>query len=227
MCTLTWWRDSDGVLEVYFNRDELKTRPVADPPAGFEANGRAFLSPRDPRGGGTWMLANEAGLVVCLLNKWEQEEVPAGGSRSRGRLVWNLAGLRSAEEVGNEMVDLKSYRGFTLVAFSRGGDRCFEWDGKELTVGPVPPFLTSSSYRFDEVRAGRLQKFARHGSGRDFHASPGEPSSAYTVRMNRPDAQTWSRSQLRVSDRVSWRYLAEQADLAGEPEETVVALPLR
>ena len=62
MCTLTWGRDEAGGLEVFFNRDERKTRPVAEPPALDELNGVRFLSPRDPKGGGAWMIANELGL---------------------------------------------------------------------------------------------------------------------------------------------------------------------
>ena len=73
MCTLTWWRGESGELEIFFNRDERKTRPVADPPSRFESDGVSFLSPRDPKGGGTWMTVNEYGIVVCLLNKWELE----------------------------------------------------------------------------------------------------------------------------------------------------------
>lgn len=91
MCTLTWSRPKEGGFEVWFNRDEKKTRPIADPLALRELNGVTFLSPRDPQGGGTWMLANEFGLAVCLLNQWELDTRPTSGRRkSRG----HLAGLR-------------------------------------------------------------------------------------------------------------------------------------
>ena len=61
MCTLAWKRDQLTGLEVYFNRDELKTRPIARPLRVLKEDGVRFLSPQDPRGGGTWMLANEYG----------------------------------------------------------------------------------------------------------------------------------------------------------------------
>jgi len=70
MCTLTWRRGSKETVEVFFNRDEKKTRSRAEPPGErFDANGVRYLSPLDPESGGTWMLVNERGLVVCLLNR--------------------------------------------------------------------------------------------------------------------------------------------------------------
>ena len=226
MCTLTWQRDPDGALTVHFNRDERKTRPVAEPPAFFEENGVRFLSPRDPQGGGTWMLANEFGLVVCLLNRWQQEKRPTDPPRSRGRLVWNLASLKSAEDVEGSLRDLEKYQAFTLVVFAPGGDRCFEWDGAILDTIEVPEFLTSSSFQFEDVSRARKACFLSHPGGPELHASPWEPPSAYSIRMNRPDAQTWSRSTVEVSDRIRWRYLAERPGLTGDPEESLAELDL-
>ena len=227
MCTLTWRRDPDSGLEVFFNRDELKSRPIADPPARFDLEDSSFLSPRDPKGAGTWMLANENGVVICLLNRWELEGRSVEEPRSRGRLVWSLAGVRSVDEVTERMVDLESYQAFTLVVFSPFGDRCFEWDGRELGEGAVPAFLTSSSYRFEEVKMEREGYFLSGGRGEGLHASTGRESSAFTILMNRPDAQTWSRSRVKVKGEVCWNYLAEQPDLKGEPEETVISMALR
>ncbi len=227
MCTLTWTRDPSNGLEVFFNRDELKTRPIADPPSLHESGDSFFLSPLDPKGGGTWMLANDQGLVVCLLNKWELEGRKITLPRSRGRLVWKMASAGSPDEVGEFLMKLENYQAFTLAAFSPLGTRCWEWDGEQLLSKDVPPFLTSSSYKFEEVRASREACFSTGVTGAEFHASPWEPPSAYSVRMNRPDAQTWSRSRVRVTDRVSWEYLSERPGLIGEPVKTVVELPLR
>lgn len=227
MCTLTWRRDPSLGLEVYFNRDELKTRPVADPPSCHEVGASLFLSPRDPKGAGTWMLANENGVVICLLNKWELEGREIAEPQSRGRLVWRLAGARSVEDVARDLGELGNYQAFTLVVFSPSGDCCWEWDGERLRRREVPPFLTSSSYRFEEVKEVREAAFLSGSFGEDFHAARGEDSSAYTVRMNRPDAQTWSRSCVRVAEKVRWEYLAEQPGLLGSPESWVSELPLR
>ena len=173
------------------------------------------------------MLVNENGVVICLLNKWELEGRAIADPRSRGRLVWGFAAAISAAEVGEGLVDLACYQAFTLVVFSPSGDQCWEWNGQELIAGEVPEFLTSSSYRFEEVKKAREACFLRGQRGEELHGSQGDDSSAYTVRMNRPDAQTWSRSRVVVGQEVSWSYLAEQPDLKGEPEETVTSLPLR
>ena len=63
--------------------------------------------------------------------------------------------------------------------------------------------------------------------GSDFHGSLEEDTSAYTVRMNRPDAQTWSRSYLRLGKVLTWEYLAEKVNLEGEPECSLVTLSQR
>ena len=230
MCTLTWRRDKAAGLEVYFNRDELKTRPVADPPRLRRRNGSDFLSPRDPVGGGTWMLANEHGIIVCLLNRWDraaQSAGPAGSRRSRGRLVLSMAGVTRLCEIEDFLRDLKSFPAFILVGFSQERERCWEWDGSGLTERmPLMP-LTSSSYEFEDVRAFREADFATGVRGLDYHAAAGRKSNAYTVRMCRPDAQTWSRSLVRLSEKVTWEYLAEQPDLDGEPQRTFVELARR
>ncbi|MGB0144065.1 MAG: NRDE family protein [Akkermansiaceae bacterium] len=226
MCTLTWQRDPEGALSVHFNRDERKTRPIAEPPILCEEDGVSFLSPRDPLGGGTWMLANELGLVVCLLNRWELKGRSIDHPQSRGQLVWSLASLKSPHQVADRLLDLHDYQGFTLVVFSKKGDRSFEWDGVKLQSMEVPDFLTSSSFQFEEVFRARMESYRSHPRGAEFHASPLEMPSAYTVRMNRPDAQTWSRSTIEVTDRVRWHYLAEQPDLAGDPKETRVEMRL-
>lgn len=227
MCTLTWKRDPVDGLEVFFNRDELKTRPIAHPPSRHESGDSAFLSPRDPKGSGTWMLANDKGVVLCLLNKWELEGREIEEPRSRGRLVWSMAEAGSPVEVASCLTKLDSYQAFTLVALTPAGDRCWEWDGGELASMKAPPFLTSSSYRFEEVSRSRRQYFEQGFAGEELHTSPWEPPSAYSVRMNRPDAQTWSRSRVRVNDVICWEYLAEKPGLAGKPDKTVVELSLR
>ncbi len=229
MCTLTWSRaslDGSDKLEVWFNRDEQKARPIADPPSLRLLDDVSFLSPRDPQGGGTWMLANEFGVVVCLLNKWELDARPTQGRRkSRGQLVWQMATARCVDDLAGFLVELENYPAFTLVGLSSEGERFWEWDGEILseTKGAMP--MTSSSYCFDAVKEARERSYAEGKRGHHFHEGSGDQASAFTVRMNRPDAQTWSRSHLTVGEKVTWEYLAEQPDLAGEPERSLLDLP--
>jgi hypothetical protein len=227
MCTLTWNRPDPETLEVWFNRDENKARLVADPPELYELDGVRFLSPRDPQGGGTWMLANEYGLVICLLNRWELGVKEGMGiPKSRGQLVWNMARAQSLDQMAGLLAELENYPPFILAGLSSDGEKAWDWDGKNLRSTPLTQPLTSSSYCFREVKKAREAAFLTTTSSEDYHASAGEKWSAFTVRMMRPDAQTWSRSVVRVSDEIQWDYLAEQADLAGEPEAFQVRLAL-
>ena len=213
---------------MWFNRDEKKARPVADSPEVRDLNGVSFLSPRDPQGGGTWMLANEFGVVVCLLNKWELDSKPTLGRRkSRGQLVWQMAEARRVDDLARFLTELENYPAFTLVGLSSEGERFWEWDGETLceTEGVIP--LTSSSYCFEAVKTAREEVYATGKRGHLFHESQGEQASAFTVRMNRPDAQTWSRSHISIGEKITWEYLAEQPNLSGESSRSILSLPLR
>jgi hypothetical protein len=226
MCTLTWWRGGGGEYAVFFNRDEKKTRPSADEPREFLVDGVRFLSPRDPAGGGTWMLVNEFGVILCLLNRWHEEIDDGRQWQSRGLLVWSLAGLRSAAELEKRLRgrDLAGTRPFSLWACDRAGIAGWDWTRGELRAARPEMPVTSSSFRFDEVAAARRERFATVAGENpaalaSFHAGAAE-ASALTVRMCRPDAQTMSRSEVRVDPGgITWRYLAEQPGLAGPPDE--------
>ena len=219
---MTWWR-GESQYEVFFNRDELKTRARAIPPqAQHTAQGVEFLAPTDPDAGGTWMLVNEHGLTVCLLNRWHEEPVVDRG-KSRGQLVLGMAGLTNTRQVMDNLlkIDGSPYKPFTLVAIDQGGVQIMAWNGVELfTQKPTQP-LTSSSYCYNDVKKARCTAYGRLLDMNPTSLSTyqaGEPeASAFTVRMNRPDAQTWSRSRIRVSPgEIIWEYLEEMPGLGGE-----------
>jgi len=225
MCTLTWWREEDS-YGVFFNRDEKKDRPVAESPAHFDHERVNFLAPRDPRGGGTWMLVNEHGVIVCLLNKWHlASNAPKAATKSRGQLVLAFASLKEISQAPALLKKLEDYPPFSLFLMEAEKEALWEWDGATLAESRAEMPLTSSSFSFEEVKAARLKRFKEGERGAAYHASSEEEASAYTVRMCRPDAQTWSRSMVTVGARIHWEYLAEQPDLLGEPERTVVNLP--
>lgn len=228
MCTLTWWRESEETYEIFFNRDEKKTRARAVEPRPFDVGGVPFLMPRDPEAGGTWMLANTRGVVVCLLNRWHEELMIDELVESRGLLVKRMAGMENVPAVEERLrgQDLGRTRPFTLVAFDPVGERGFDWDGRDLRRVELRMPMCSSSYHFEEVRAARRTRFAElvgasrcRGSDLErYHADTAAGASARTVRMCRPDAQTMSRSRVRVGpQRVRWDYWEEQPDLTGLP----------
>lgn len=228
MCTLTW-RRSGGRYEVFFNRDELKTRGRAEPPRLQMEKSVRFLAPRDPDGGGTWMLANEHDLTICLLNRWHEEASAESLPRkSRGLLVWEMGvveNVPAAEEYLRKQ-DLSALRPFTIVAFDPVGERAWDWDGARLAaVQPSRP-MASSSFHFEEVLSARKARFddlrccipAERDLLERYHADAEHGPTAFSVRMCRTDAQTMSRSQVLVGEgRITWHYLEEQPDLIGPP----------
>lgn len=229
MCTLTWWRDAAGTCEVFFNRDEKKTRSVANPPGVHERDGISFIAPVDPDGGGTWMLANQRGLLVCLLNRWHEEGAAPQTMRSRGQLVMDMAALENVPAVEERlrMEELSGVRPFTMVGFDQVGERAWTWNGQTLSVGRPEMPMCSSSFHFEEVAAARKQRFHELRCSRRagenllefFHADTDGGATAFTPRMLRSDAQTMSRSRVRVgSNGVRWIYLEEQSELEGEPQ---------
>ena len=160
------------------------------------------------------MLVNEYGFVVCLLNKWDKEGLTKSATKSRGQLVLKMAAVRCLDEVPKFLEDFRDYPAFTLVVFLAEKVRSWEWDGNSLSL-TTPTFpMTSSSFSYEEVKKTREDAFTTQMSGADYHASTHEETcTAYSVRMNRPDAQTWSRSHLIIGPEIVWEYFAEQPDL--------------
>ena len=231
---MTWWRGDDR-YEVFFNRDELKTRARALPPQRRRTeHGVRYLAPTDPDAGGSWMLVNEHGVTVSLLNRWHEGAAVPAPLRSRGQLVLGLAGAASAAEVidGLRKTDCTGIKPFILVAMDRMDTLVEAWDGCRLFSEKATPPLVSSSYCFAQVRQARKDQYAKlpeltPEALRGYQAGATEPS-AFTVRMKRPDAQTWSRSRIRVgADTVRWQYIEEPPDLVGESIEYCVDLDRR
>lgn len=207
---MTWWRQGAD-YGIYFNRDEQKTRQRAEPPFIWPDG---FLAPRDPQGAGTWIAVNPSGLILALLNRWHEG---AGGTQSRGLLIPDLARHREVGELSEALpaLSLERYSPFTLVAMDTREILRWDWTGSELLQQIASPPITSSSYRFEEVRAERQRVFQELGPERDLPAALAgyherATGGAHAVRMLRPDAQTWSRSRVTVSPtEIYWDYQEE------------------
>ena len=68
MCTVSWTREPDG-YHLLANRDEKRTRAIAQPPRVRRHFGVRYLAPTDTDHGGTWIAVNEYGIAACLLNR--------------------------------------------------------------------------------------------------------------------------------------------------------------
>lgn len=222
MCTISWLI-SDSDYQVFFNRDEQVTRPIALPPRKILENNIHTIMPVDPQGGGSWCAVNEYGLTFALLNYY-QGSLPKGRLISRGKLVQACAGYRHKDEALAYLKSLNhaKYAPFSLLCFAPLGVRdvrdstgkyasvtMLRWDGKQLLQSVQTCPLISSAVRYDAVYASRLNiyhdilgdKNTREKKPADYlrlHSSHLPERSAQSICMHREDAHTVSFSQIEV-----------------------------
>lgn len=237
MCTVSWASDGDG-YQVYFNRDEQRSRPLAEPPRRHTRAGVAYLAPSDPRGGGTWLAVNEYGVTVGVLNYYAAGlQARSATPRSRGLLVRDLADVPSLEQAESRLagLTLEDYPPFLLMVWGPSGAAGgVQWDGhraqpQRWTEADRP--VTTSSFRSAEVVARRRALFQALSPAastlRAFHLSRDPRDDAFSVWMSRPDAHTVSLSRVVVGPaRVSFAY-APRAPDDRPADEVVLDLPRR
>jgi hypothetical protein len=242
MCTLSWLPRRGGYT-LFFNRDERLTRALSLPPEVREADGVRFIAPLDGDFGGTWILVNEFGLTLALLNRYGADSTgprpgidPLAAAAmpprvSRGRLVLSLApaaglgGIRA--RVGS--LDLSPFQPFTLAAVEPAKPALVvAWNGTELALGQHGDpgmILTSSAFQESEVAATRGACFAaagRAGLTEDrlaaLHQSHLPERGPRSICMHRDDAETQSLSRVSVDEaRVMFAYAAEAPCRAALP----------
>ena len=225
MCTVTWRLElTEGSaedparrarLELFFNRDEARTRGPAGPPRVVRGErGVRVLAPIDGDAGGTWIAANEHGLALGLLNLYQAAAPRVSRPTSRGLLTLGIASdAAHLADVRDRIdrTDLERFAGFRLLAFDASGELgLFAWDGVQARwVEPdelAPPILSSGYDLAGVDRARRLTWQAhleRFGGPTDaalasFHASQEPEPGPFAVRMSRADARTVSTTRLSV-----------------------------
>jgi hypothetical protein len=238
MCTLSWIARPDHAYAVFFNRDEKKTRGRAAWPTMAVERGVRYLAPIDANAGGTWLTVNEYGVCAALLNTWASQPAEhTEQKRSRGLWPRRLAGFTSAADAmasfDSAADEMRESAAFTIAVFDAqngSGPLVRKWDGQQLTAPPSAPLLSSSSFDPERVVNKRLESFHEQGGNTvaerwRWHSECSQPT-AYTPRMLRADAQTWSISHIEVdADTVHWRYRDEEPDLRSAPVEVTASLP--
>jgi hypothetical protein len=214
MCTVSWLA-SDRGYDLLFNRDELNRRAPEHAPAVGELAGVTFIAPRDGDHGGTWLLVNEYGLTVCLLNDYENQWSPAVAAEdmlSRGGVVLAAAAVHQLDALPQRISALPLVRvmPFRLIATAPGeGPIMLHWDGTTLheRSGPdVTAPLSSSSFRPEEVIASRRSRYPQAGDRvaiddlLSYHRQHDNDAGAFSVLMQRPDAATRSLIRVTVSE---------------------------
>ena len=212
MCTVSWAKRPSG-YSLFFNRDESRKRPSGLPPELTETEYTSFLCPRDPVGGGTWLLVNRYGLSLGLLNYYELEmSYQPENPQSRGQLPIQFANCQLSSDVGQAITktDLTPYPPFHLLAVDRNASAVLAtWNGKTISLQNPDIYdlpISTSSFKTDEVIGLRKQYFEEQVLPRleqdealkQFHANKQPSPDTHAVLMTRPDAKTVSITQIKV-----------------------------
>jgi len=216
MCTVSVICIGPASLRLVSNRDELVARaPALEPEWRTLGAGRA-LWPTDPVGGGTWIAANERGLVLAILNlNLEPSPTLPGKLASRGQIIPRLARASSWQEAVDlsSTLLLEAYAPFRLLAVEASAaglvGAVLRWDRSRLTRGRVGArrcCLVSSGLG-DSLVTPRLALFdelvpdaAPTSPAQDaFHAHAWPDEPAISVMMSRQGARTHSVTRVEVS----------------------------
>jgi hypothetical protein len=208
VCTLSFRLEPDG-FELYFSRDERRSRAPALAPEIHADSSTRFLAPRDPEGGGTWIAVNAHGVALALLNDYGTR-VAGESFESRGRLVLALSDARDPRELEARLRarSLAAYKPFELALFAPGEEvQRFAWDGRALAneCAARGPFA-SSAVAQAKARSARRARFAEScGPGvassqalDHFHREHAPARGALSTCMHRADAKTVSLTRVRV-----------------------------
>jgi hypothetical protein len=216
MCTVTVVPYDDG-FRLVCNRDERLDRPAAIPPMDVIRQ-RTAIYPQDPLGGGTWIGINDAGLAVALLNMNIDAAQPGDERplRSRGLIIPRLLDARATAEAVDMAADLNpaQCKPFRLLVLQRMTAALMTSDGLTLSLQTPslsqPLMLTSSSLGDALVEPPRRRLFEQlmmnNGRGwlhaqADFHDHQWPLRPDLSVRMQRPDVRTVSRTIVNVTGR--------------------------
>ncbi len=240
MCTVTWW-SQPLKYDLFFNRDELKTRKPAYPPEVCKLNGVNYIAPKDGDFSGTWIFVNQYGLTLSLLNYYSADvNLPDVQFTSRGLLVLSLADCRNYKEVNNRLIklNLSVYRPFYLVGLlpnNQGHFWC--WDANRLNAESNADSLlpiTTSSFQSKDVIKFRKKLYSETISCNEsdrfeklkiFHESHNSERGAYSVCMNRPDARTVSMSKISVSNNgIEFSYHSRETNEEKFSDEIMISL---
>lgn len=215
MCSVSWCLDTSG-YQLFFNRDEQKTRAPALVPQSFFQQQTHVLMPIDPVGNGSWISLNEHGVSLCLLNNYQGQK-PEGPLISRGQLLKSLSSESSIANVEAQFsqLALDRFAPFILLAFERSNNqvRAFEWDGKHANVSYVTSPQFSSAVTLEKASAYRQSTYDKAPIKNTdaylaFHSNHHPEQPHLSVCMHREDAETVSFTRIHVSgDRMEMSYV--------------------
>lgn len=211
MCTLTCCAVPGGFV-VHMNRDELRTRAPGSPPQVVDLGGIRAVCPIDAEHGGTWIGANEHGVVVALLNGDPETLRGTGPWRTRGHVALAALATKSAAAAASFVaaVDPAVHRPFSLFAIDRTEVALVveaAAEGMRVSKLSLPAILASSSVAHHTAIASRAAQFQGWLDGCEnvdqrlaaFHGTHAPVRGPLSVCMHRDDACTVSATRVQVT----------------------------
>jgi hypothetical protein len=231
VCTVSIIAQPNERLRLACNRDELLTRGIALPPRKMSFGGRTALLPIDAESGGTWIAANDAGLLFVLLNAQRSNPSNRLPRCSRGTIIPMMLHHTSIDSVfeASQSIDTTQFGPFRLLAaWIDGGGVEIHSDGGRIfrerwSLDALPRMRTSSSLGDELVRQPRQRLFNHmvaigepSAEAQDsFHRHSWPDRNHLSVCMRRGDARTVSNTVIELSrDRAAFRYHAGPPDVA-------------
>ncbi|MDP0492645.1 MAG: NRDE family protein [Verrucomicrobiota bacterium JB023] len=222
------WLSEGERFFLAFNRDEAVARSAALPPSQREGE-RSFIAPQDPVGGGTWLAVSDEGTCFALLNNYQASAAKATSApaRSRGEVVWQLAGSRDWSEQWKTIeAGIDDYAPFHLLVLQKNEVLLRNWDGKQMEEGSLDSQLgvfSSSSLLTKPAIAIREKSFwnywkNRHEQGirmlQSFLDGRADDDRETSPMTDRGDRRTVSQSQIEIGgSKIAFRYRECQGSL--------------
>lgn len=208
MCTLSIHVGKKRSV-ITMNRDERRNREESGMIHSRSANGVRAFYPVDNLSGGTWFGINDRGVVLAILNRY-QDVSPVTNPLSRGGIIPTALGQGDFESVNRWLgaQDYASFSPFDLFLIGRKQFCRFIWNGVALSVRDVRVkhwfLFTSSFINAEEVTAYRKNIFAAWSKEvgkkltdpeevlRGFHLIQIEGMESQSVLMEREHSHTKS-----------------------------------
>ena len=210
MCTLTYIPNPKEII-ITSNRDEHISRGNSSFPITKSINNKNIYFPQDPKAGGTWIAADDNGIITVLLNGAFKKHKHSPPYRlSRGIILLDSFEYANLEAFSKQYV-LDQIEPFTMVQFQiKTRNVCeMRWDGESTHYknldSSIPHIWSSTSLYSTEVRLERRHWFSewiQNGNldpqkMLEFHQFGGKGNTYNGITMHRDNGvQTVSITQL-------------------------------
>lgn len=163
MCTATYLPNPAGGYWLTHSRDEALSRPAAIGPKVYGESPKPLIYPKDPLGGGTWIVTTGQ-ISICLLNGAFTAHQPCPPYRfSRGLIPLQVAQAPSLDAF-LDTFNPCGLEPFTLLIAQLNRLVEVRWDGQHLYVSekdPLLPHLWSSATLYTAAVQTRRQEWFR------------------------------------------------------------------